>query len=51
MHWIMDAILRACEKMQTCDLDVRIVNYGDYVDPSLRELEKAVAKLPGTESM
>eukprot|EP01043_Picozoa_sp_COSAG02_P007181 COSAG02_NODE_211_length_28730_cov_5.599490_21_plen_474_part_00 len=45
MQWITESIYKACLAMQGCPLDVRIVNYGDYVDPALQVLEREVDML------
>ena len=45
MPWITESIYKACVAMQGCPLDVRIVNYGDWVDPSLQALAKEVDML------
>ena len=45
MPWITESIYKACWALKGCPLDVRIVNYGDYVDPALEELEREVDML------
>jgi hypothetical protein len=45
MAWITESIYKACYAMKGCPLDVRIVNYGDYVDPALQALEREVDML------
>ena len=42
MPWITESIYKACLAMNGCPLDVRIVNYGDYVDPAVQELVQTV---------
>ena len=37
----------ACQRMADCSLDVRIVNYGDWVDPHITRLCETVTARSG----
>ena len=49
--WIMESISMACERMIDCKLDVRIVNYSDWADPSITRLCEAVNARSGGSAM